>query len=122
MARTPNGRHRICFTWLPALVISLVAGAISCLPVVARRWLLRKYLGQAKNPDMVEGLAHLVSLSKVQNYLRMAHSEMEEVRALDQELVAGTRDKCFYYFGQSDRWCPLSFAQEIIRKVPGLRY
>lgn len=48
----------------------------------------------------------------------MAHQEMQIVDRLDTQLVEKHLPILSFYFGQTDRWCPLSYSDDMKAQFP----
>jgi hypothetical protein len=47
----------------------------------------------------------------------MANDELNQVDELDVNLVKNSVDKCLYYFGTSDDWCPIEYSKILKEKI-----
>lgn len=119
MAVSPNGKLYApalkYLRWMAPFFVSL----LYLLPNATKMWLIRHHFQAENLPECVHSATFgLLNAFCVSNSLFMAHEEMQTVLELDVQLVQKNLQHLSFYFGTTDRWCPLEYSYELKKRFP----
>ncbi|KAH3740223.1 lipid droplet-associated hydrolase-like [Dreissena polymorpha] len=119
MASSPNGKvYTPALKYLRWLARWMVL-AISLLPERTKAWLINfHFSGEEVPPCAMSATLSFIQPFSVSNSLFMANEEMQAVDQLDTRLVEKNLNLLSFYFGSTDRWCPLQYASELKALFP----
>ncbi|UYV79338.1 C2orf43 [Cordylochernes scorpioides] len=119
MASTPQGQWvwpLLTYLRYPTL---LGVYALSCLSPQMQWRVLSWYFKDRPVPDCVyRGCMHLFQPECARLCMLMARDELQKVHALDEDTVATNLHRITFYYGTEDRWCPLSYYQDMKDRFP----
>ncbi|KAJ1527682.1 hypothetical protein ONE63_007641 [Megalurothrips usitatus] len=124
IAETPNGRF---FTKVAVKMLWLVyflAGIFLSLPHFLKIALITGYLrlfGNGSSSIVKHSVAQLVNPKILHAVFFLAIDEMDRIKELDVETISKMKDKIFIYYGDHDRWAPVSHYERIVKAVPGVQ-
>jgi hypothetical protein len=122
MRVTPNGKNLMRFLPYQRFVEHII-WLITLLPTAIHRMFLRLYFFGRSIPDNVQKASlELFKFSVLHRSILMARLEMEEIYDLDDTTVGNNLDKLFFYFGTTDQWCPLEYAEGMKQKFPTMSF
>ena len=119
MAESPKGST---FTKMSGFL-----GAVGHLPVYPLYYLTPNFLRyqmaklyfMGKAPEgAVQATVRLVNPNCVANSLYLAKTEMAQVKDLDHDMVRRHKEKLMFYYGKSDHWCPIEYAEAMKASHP----
>ena len=119
MAKSPNGRvYTPALKYLRWLAPALATG-VWYLPEKTKTWLIERHFGEMNVPACIPSATlSFIKPFSVSNSLYMAHQEMSAVDKLDTHLVKQHLSILSFYFGCTDRWCPLSYSEDLREQFP----
>lgn len=118
MYESPNGPiHWHLCGWMRPLAV-LLTHLISLLPTSVLTSIIRYHFGARATPSNVQTTHDLIDARVVRNATFMAHDELATVKELPEEMLRKLAGKFKFYFGASDRWCPLQYREEMRAKLP----
>jgi len=122
MRITPNGVGFTRLLRFQSLVETLVWPA-TLLPTAVKKFLLKIYFLGRSTPDCIfDSALKLFNHRVIRRTLTMGRFEMEEIYDLDKKTVEQNLDKLFFYFGTTDQWCPLEYAEGMKQKYPQMSF
>jgi len=84
------------------------------LPTRLHKLLLAIYfMGRSVPEVVINGSLKLFNFEVYRRSVFMARGEMDEVRESDLETLQNNVDKFYFYFGTTDKWCPLEYVEEM---------
>ncbi|DBA04379.1 TPA: hypothetical protein N0F65_002141 [Lagenidium giganteum] len=123
MAKTPQGiKARPLFDYYP-WVVKVVHFVEFLLPVTLRRWIVHHAVGGSRTEPVLHHAAlSLVNGHVMENVLKMALHEAEEVLDLDDALIRSHEDKMLFVYSHTDHWVPQEFVKEYEEKFPAAQH
>lgn len=123
IATTPNGRFfnmvAVKFLWL----IYFLAGVFSLFPNFLKLAVLSIYFrvyGTGTSLTVKRAVMLLINPKALRAVFFLAIDEMNCIKDLDRELILKRKDKLVVYYGDHDRWAPVSHYERLIKAVPGV--
>jgi len=111
---TPNGSNFHLITkFMPLIRIGLAC--ISALPGFVKRALSALNANPTTHPDVHACIRLLVNLQSMQNVVKLASHEMEEIRSLDTRLLLRNGEKIVFYMVDGDGWAPMVYTDYLDR-------
>ena len=101
-------------------LVVLLAHLVSLLPNSFLERLIHWHFGARATASNIRTTLDLVDPRVVRNATFMASDELATVLDLPEERLRRLAGKFKFYFGASDRWCPLRYHDEMKEKVPEL--
>lgn len=119
MSQTPNGLLlkplAIYFRWAAFLLASLAY----YLPDALKLFLIQLRLrGSEMNPSAPSSACNLFNPHCLNNLIFMGGQEMQQVNEPDLVTIRENLAKLIFYYGQTDRWCPVEFYDDMKRRFP----
>lgn len=123
MRDTPNGKSFNPLIPYRNLIMSFL-WPITLLPTRVHKFILSIYfIGRDKvPPSIIEASLQMFNFQVLKRSATMAKFEMEQVYDLDVNALKSNLDKLFFYFGTTDGWCPLSYAENMKTILPGMNF
>ncbi|KAH7710800.1 Protein F26A3.1 [Aphelenchoides avenae] len=121
MADTPNGRRlgRLAdFFDRHDLLTKALCLWLNYVPLRLKRWLVSWHLHGQTPKCVVDSAADLFNVGVIRNIIHMANDELHKVCEFDPKLIE-EKDRVLFYYGATDGWVPLDFADEMEKRVPG---
>ncbi|XP_071853859.1 lipid droplet-associated hydrolase-like isoform X2 [Apostichopus japonicus] len=119
MAQTPNGvvskPLALNFRWAAYLAASLAYYLPDCIKLFLIRLHLR---GSTMNPTAALSACHLFNPDCLNNLIFMGGQEMQQVNEPDTSTIKENLSKLIFYYGQTDKWCPVEFYEEMKNRFP----
>jgi len=124
IANTPNGRFFnklvVHFLWL----VYFLAGIFQSLPYFIGMMLLSIYFriwGSGTSSVVKTATMQLIHPKILRAVFYLAIDEMLHIKDLDADLISKRKDKIFAYYGDHDRWAPVSHYENLVKAVPGVQ-
>ncbi|KAE8743664.1 hypothetical protein FOCC_FOCC010706 [Frankliniella occidentalis] len=124
IADTPNGRFLskvvVHILWL----VYFLAGIFFVLPKFVQMSLLFLYLrlfGTGTSITVKHAVIQLINPKILRSVFSLALDEMQVIKELDVELINKRKGKLVLYYGDHDRWAPVSHYEKLIKAVPGVQ-
>ncbi|KAK3928438.1 Lipid droplet-associated hydrolase [Frankliniella fusca] len=124
IAKTPNGRFLskavVHILWL----VYFLAGIFAALPTFIQMTLISLYLrlfGTGTSTTVKQGVIQLINPKILRSVFFLAFDEMKVIKELDVELIKKRKEKLIIYYGDHDRWAPVSHYENLIKSVPNVQ-
>ena len=88
------------------------------VPVSVKQSLIRWYLGSETEDFVIKATSKFINYTVLHNHVNLAHLELKHLHEADHEVIQRNIDKLMMYYGTSDRWCPVSYYEDMIRIYP----
>ena len=121
MAATPCGR------WVGPLVklvdrfdllFRIFLLLLNCVPNKFKRWFCLRILGSNTPHCVQNAFSELINTLVTRNIAHMANHELNVVREFDNTLLAEHNERVVFFYGRSDKWAPLEFAEKMRQRLP----
>lgn len=131
MSTTPNGKHLTFMTkffmWLIyffAYLITIVPNAL-CKKIINVAFTRRHNLVSNQHGSLVDNAGETVlkmcaSFSCLRSCLHMGRDEMGYVKKLNTDLIKRNLSLLTFYYGATDKWCPLDYYYDMQSYVSNL--
>lgn len=121
MKISPNGKKLWpILNYLQWFVVGLVT-LVSWLPLMLRIKIASLVLSVKCNDEsIVAATVDLITPRMFKNMLQLAHDELSKVDVLDIYSIDTLKEKLTFYFGTTDKWCPLSFKNDLVKLIPDI--
>jgi len=116
---TPNGKILTFFTNFFMWFIYFVAFLVSKLPYSMQNFLIKMFfLNSHQQTDLIDNAKDVVHKMSTtfhcsRSCFHMGRDEMGVVKKLNKSVIESNADKILLYYGTRDRWCPLSFYDDM---------
>uniref|UniRef100_A0A914CGJ7 Lipid droplet-associated hydrolase n=1 Tax=Acrobeloides nanus TaxID=290746 RepID=A0A914CGJ7_9BILA len=121
MADSPNGRRLgpiLRFFDSKDWLIKLVSFWTDFVPLAFKKWLCSWNLSHPEVPECVlDSAAELGNSLVLRNIIHMSNDELNTVLEVEENLLSNP-EKTFFYYGTSDGWVPLSYAERMKTNLP----
>ncbi|XP_071439110.1 lipid droplet-associated hydrolase [Hetaerina americana] len=122
LAESPNGKLFTAIDKYFHLILVFLMALLKYMPYFIKFPLVKGYSLLTKIPlkfaDTICRLVHPAVLEKV--YF-MARDEMKTVKSLDRDLINKNISKLNFYYGTTDRWCPVKYYHDIKCEIPKVK-
>jgi len=123
MSSTPNGRHLTFMTTFFMWLLHFLALIASKLPDSIRKLGVNVVFTRPHSNKLLVPNANKIVNSMLKNAscmrscLFMGRDEMRNVNEPNQLAIERHMDKLIFYYGQTDRWCPIDYFYDMVRFV-----
>ncbi|RLN92831.1 hypothetical protein BBJ28_00011743 [Nothophytophthora sp. Chile5] len=118
MAQSAKGQQMMPLFRNSERSVAIVALLEYLVPMAMRHWIVRQAVGVETSKILQLASLSLVNTRVMRNCLGMALNEMEDVKELDEALVAQHEHKTLFVYSPVDDWVPAEFVQEYQLRFP----
>lgn len=122
MGSTPKGRDMAPVFAFRSQAVRFVKLLEHLFPMAVRRWLVSLAIGSSTEKVLHFASLSLVSASVMRNVLHMALHEMQEVHAVDEDVIRRHEAKTLFVYSPVDGWVPSEFVQKYQLLFPQARH
>ena len=87
-------------------------------PLAVKQQLIRWYFGSEPEEFVMRASTKLLTFRTLHDHLRLAQIKFENINEADHDIIEEHIDKLMIYYGTCDRWCPVSYYEDMSKLYP----
>ncbi|XP_026531333.1 lipid droplet-associated hydrolase isoform X2 [Notechis scutatus] len=120
MAESPQGKLLTPLLCQLRYILYIPIYLATLLPERVKSFLVRFALNQQKLNDetLITTVTNMLNMDCIANIMYLASHEMRSVQERDNSTIKQHLNKLIFYYGATDRWCPLQYCEEMKMEFP----
>uniref|UniRef100_A0A8C6X5G6 Lipid droplet-associated hydrolase n=1 Tax=Naja naja TaxID=35670 RepID=A0A8C6X5G6_NAJNA len=120
MAESPQGKLLTPLLCQLRYILYMPIYLVTLLPERVKRFLVRFALNQQKLNDetIVTTSTDMLNMNCIANIMYLASQEMRSIVERDNSTIKQHLNKLIFYYGTTDKWCPLQYYEEMKMEFP----